>query len=130
SKSLPHQSVKDITHDEASEIYVNNYWAPLKCDAKPHPLDLIMFDTGVNMGNGVAVRLLQQAIGVTADGSFGPKSQAALDAKKDAIKSVATDYIAARDKRYHGLVEKNPKLAKFLKGWLNRLNDLKATAGL
>src|SRR5947207_5429615 len=72
SKSLPHQSVKNISHAEASEIYVNNYWAPLKCDAMPRPLDLVMFDTGANMSNGVAIRPLQQSIGFTADGSFGP----------------------------------------------------------
>jgi lysozyme family protein len=124
-KGLPTQSVKSITHAEAAEIYTNNYWIPLKCPNMTPPLDLVMFDTGVNMGVRTAVRFLQTCLHVTVDGDFGPKTQAALDARKSNIKPLVSAYLAARETRYHEIVAAHPKLGKFIKGWLNRLNDLR-----
>lgn len=34
-------------------------------------------------------------------------------------------FLNARIAYYMGLIAKNPKLGKFKKGWLNRVNDLK-----
>ena len=31
---------------------------------------------------------------------------------------------------YRGLAQKNPKLSKFMKGWMNRLNALRAEVGV
>jgi len=42
------------------------------------PLDLVQFDTAVNMGPGRAVRFLQQAVGCGVDGDFGPATERAV----------------------------------------------------
>src|SRR5689334_4156851 len=69
-KGMPSQPVRGITEPEAQDIYRAHYWAPLKCDSLPPALDLVMFDTGVNMGLKEAVKLLQLCLNVTADGTW------------------------------------------------------------
>ena len=105
---LPKASVKNLMRlvdkkntptDEVYDIYKHHYWMPLRCDLLKPPLDLIAFDTGVNMGVGVAKRFLK----VTRN---------------------TTKYLELRKDRYQFLVETHPPLKKFLKGWLNRVADL------
>lgn len=60
--SKPHQSVKNITNEEVSNIYYGNYWKAVGADKTiSYPLALMMFDTAVNCGVGTAKRLVQQA---------------------------------------------------------------------
>jgi lysozyme family protein len=122
------QDVKLIDDAEVHAIYAADYWLPPRCDLLATPLDLVQFDTAVNMGVGRAVRFLQAAVGCGVDGDFGPGTERAV-AGCDTGGTVA-DYCRRREAFYRGLVEKNPKLAVFLKGWMNRLNALRKEAGL
>lgn len=124
---LPKRSVRDIEHAEVEAIYRANYWAAAKCDLLSSPLDLVQFDTAVNMGVGRAVRFLQTSVGTTVDGGFGPGTQKAVDAADPA--KVVVAYCNERERYYRALCEKNSKLAVFLKGWLNRLNSLRTQIG-
>lgn len=74
------EDVRALTREEAREIYRANYWNPMRCGELPAGVDLMVFDFGVNAGPGRSVRLLQQAAGVTADGSIGPITMAAVGA--------------------------------------------------
>ncbi|WP_134497668.1 glycoside hydrolase family 108 protein [Microvirga pakistanensis] len=68
-------SVDDVRHldiDEASAIYRRFYWDAVRADELPPGLDLALFDLAVNSGPGRAVRLLQQVLGIEADGLIGP----------------------------------------------------------
>lgn len=122
------QDVKLIDDAEVHAIYATDYWLPPRCDRLATPLDLVQFDTAVNMGPGRAVRFLQASVGCEADGDFGPATQRAV-AGCDAG-GVVTDYCRRREAYYRGLVQKNPKLGVFLKGWMNRLNALRSEVGL
>lgn len=122
------RDVKLIDDTEVHAIYAADYWTPPRCDLLASPLDLVQFDTAVNMGVGRAVRFLQAAVGCDVDGDFGPGTERAV-AKCDAGASVA-DYCRRREAFYRALAEKNPKLQVFLKGWLNRLNALRREVGL
>ena len=51
---LPSQSVKLISKQEVRDIYLNNYWAAMKCDDLPAGYDLCVFDAAVNSGTGRA----------------------------------------------------------------------------
>src|SRR3712207_3714185 len=108
-------------------IYEAGYRTP-RCDLLPRPLDLVQFDTAVNMGVGRAVRMLQAALGCDVDGDFGPGTRRAAEAC-DAGAAVAA-YCDRREAYYRGLAKKNPKLAVFLKGWMNRLDALRREIGL
>lgn len=125
---LPKRSVRDIEDSEVEKIYQADYWAMAKCDLLASPLDLVQFDTAVNMGVGRAVRFLQASVGATVDGGFGPGTQKAVEAADPAKAVVA--YCYERERYYRTLAEKNTKLEVFLKGWLNRLNSLRARIGI
>lgn len=122
------RDVKDIDDGEVIAIYRGDYWVPPRCDLLHSPLDLVQFDTAVNMGVGRAVRFLQATVGCEADGDFGPGTERAV-ANCDLGQTVAA-YCRRREDFYRGLVAKKPKLGVFLKGWLNRLNALRKEAGL
>jgi len=124
----PTRDVKGIEDSEVNAIYSSDYWTPPRCDLLETPLDLVQFDTSVNMGVGRAVRFLQACVGCGVDGNFGPGTERAV-AQCDQGSAVAT-YCNQREAFYRNLVDKNPKLAVFLKGWLNRLNALRTAAGL
>jgi lysozyme family protein len=131
AKGLPLQDVAKMTEQEMREIYWVYYWQPVKGDEFAYPLALAVFDTGVNMGTVTAIRLLQRAINdllpqekwVAVDGKLGPQTITA--AKSLNAKTLALKLCDRREERYHAIVRANPKLGKFLRGWLNRLNDLR-----
>ncbi|XXT22748.1 glycosyl hydrolase 108 family protein [Sorangium sp. So ce429] len=122
------RSVRGITRDEAIEIYAERFWAPLRCDRVSPPLDLVVLDTGVNMGTSRAVKLLQASLGVAVDGILGPQTLGALEAQRAALPALVSDYLARRGRYYRALVARTPSLGVFLGGWLNRLEDLEAAA--
>jgi lysozyme family protein len=122
------RSVRLIEDGEVRAIYETGYWLPPHCDELRSRLDLVQFDTAVNMGVGRAVRFLQASVGCPADGQFGPVTQGAA-ADCDLVSTIAA-YCDAREGYYRRLAEQRPKLGVFLKGWLNRLNALRGEAGL
>ena len=127
-RSLPPQDVKFITDAEVKEIYEGDYWLPPRCNQLPTKLDLVQFDTAVNMGVGRAVRFLQGAVGCGVDGQFGPGTARAVAGCEP--RSALAAYCDTREAFYRRLVVANPKLKVFLKGWLNRLNSLRKEVGL
>jgi lysozyme family protein len=122
------RSVASIEDAEVRAIYEAGYWLPPGCDLLRRQLDLVQFDTAVNMGVGRAIRFLQSALTCAADGQLGPLTKQAA-AECDLNTTIAT-YCDAREAYYRGLAESKPDLGVFLKGWLNRLNALRATVGL
>lgn len=127
-QGLPPRSVKEIQDSEVQAIYETGYWLPPRCNELQRHLDLVQFDTAVNMGPGRAVRFLQAAVGCTVDGGFGPNTLRAVDGCDLGATLVA--YCNEREAYYRRLAERNPKFKVFLKGWLNRLNALRKEVGL
>lgn len=123
----PKQDVKQITDEEVQAIYQQDYWRPAGCDRLKAKLDLVQFDTAVNMGTNRATKILQSAVGVGSDGKFGPATQKACDACD--LGTALIEYCEIREGLYRRFAQ-GPGQAKFLKGWLNRLNDLRREAGL
>jgi lysozyme family protein len=127
-QGLPQCDVKMIEHNEVLAIYEGGYWIPPRCDLLERQLDLVQFDTAVNMGIGRAVRFLQQAVGCGVDGDFGPATERAV-ASCDSGNTIVK-YCDAREAFYRRIVENKPSQAVFLKGWMNRLNSLRKQVGL
>ena len=127
-QGMAQRDVKLLTDQEMQAIYENDYWLPPRCNLLADPLNLVQFDTAVNMGVGRAVQFLQKSLGCVADGAFGPtteKAALACNAGDTVVK-----YCNTREAFYRGLAANNAKLATFLKGWMNRLNSLRKEAGL
>ena len=125
---LEQSDVLYIDPKEVDRIYAEGYWVPPRCPELARHLDLIQFDTAVNMGVRRAVMILQQGLGCKADGQFGPiTAKAAHHCDPDATMKA---YCDIREGFYRRLVGRKPRLKKFLRGWLNRLNALRGEVGL
>ena len=127
-QGLAVRDVRQLTDDEMHALYERGYWLPPRCNLLDTPLDQVQFDTAVNMGVGRAVRFLQQAVGAGVDGNFGPGTEKCVANCDTGTALVA--YCNAREAYYRSLAQRNPKLAVFLKGWMNRLNSLRKHVGL
>jgi lysozyme family protein len=80
NSELTAADLKRITDAEISDIYMSRYWAKVRAEELPDGIDLSVFDMGVNAGPATSIKLLQRALGVTADGIFGPITLAAVSA--------------------------------------------------
>jgi lysozyme family protein len=114
--------VKDLTRNQAEEIYRADYW---RWDAISDPAIAIkLFDIGVNCGTGTSIKLLQKAVNklvqppIAVDGQLGPGTLSAANAQPpDALLQALCQ---AQVEYYQAIVERNPSQSVFLKGWLNR----------
>ncbi|MBK8387227.1 MAG: hypothetical protein IPL11_17170 [Candidatus Accumulibacter sp.] len=114
--------LKALTKREAAEIYRANYWLPMRCGDLPRGVDLMLFDFGVNAGPRTSVKLMQRAVGVTADGSLGPLTLAAATAT-DAGKLI--DALAEARLAYYRSLD---NFDVFGAGWSKRTADVAALA--
>jgi lysozyme family protein len=108
-----------------SDIYDISYWQPF-CPQCPDGVDYVFFDSSVLNGPGRAAKWLQQAVGVDPDGHIGVITLTAL--KSANPKDVVVKMSGFRADNYNELVAANPKLKKFLKGWLSRTTRVQTDA--
>lgn len=101
SKGLGAKDVWNISDEEKYEIYSKGYWVAAGCDKlEDHRLAISVFDFAVN--GGVSRSLKYLALSPNGYDQFNQN----------------------RIGCYNKLVEKNPKLSKYIKGWTNRVNAL------
>lgn len=72
-------AMKDLTLDFAKSVYRKKYWDACRCDQMPDPIRYPLFDAAVNSGPGQAIKWLQLAVGVKADGVIGPITQQSVN---------------------------------------------------
>lgn len=119
---LPKRNVKYITPAELCAIYKHRYWDKVAGDRLPPGLDYCLFDFAVNSGPSRAVRYLQEALGVTADGKIGP-------ATLDAIEAVPTDaLIQAVCNMRLAFLKRQPTFPRFGNGWSRRVQEVRVKA--
>jgi lysozyme family protein len=114
--------IRALTKAEAQVIYRKLYWDRVSGDSLPAGIDLCVFDFGVNSGPSRAVKSLQAALGVKADGWVGEKTLAAI-AERDPKKLI----VELCDRRM-AFLQKLPTWKTFGKGWANRVADVERRA--
>ena len=114
--------VRNLTKDEAQEIYRAKYWNVMRCNDLPPGIDLMVFDFGVNAGPQRSVKLLQKSAGVTTDGSVGPITLAEVRAADPA--ALIARFAQGRMDHYRSL----PTFETFGRGWTNRTEAIRAAA--
>jgi lysozyme family protein len=120
----PGVDIASLTLDGARHLYQQGEWNAVQGDALPAGWDTAAFDCCVNNGSGEAIRLLQSTLSnVSVDGDLGPKTLAALNAAAGRPELLRM-YLLARCGYYRRIVANHPGDGKFLRGWLNRVNDL------
>jgi lysozyme family protein len=95
-------------------MYEMKYWRTSYCEKLPRGLDLLVFSMAVNAGSGRSVKLLQDAIGVVADGVIGPNTMARINEAN--VETLIDKFSEARTAFYKGL----KTFPVFGKGWLSR----------
>ena len=83
-RAFPHVDIKNLTRDQAIQIYRTEYWAKVKGDELPDAIAYAMLDAAINSGWERSIMWLQKAVGVADDGKFGPITRAAVAAANPA----------------------------------------------
>lgn len=118
-KSFPDVDIRNLTEADVISIYKKIYYDPCKCDfINDELLALHVFDFAVNAGIGRAIKTLQSVAYVNVDGIIGNKTIEKVNSG-----SYSDKYKQARIDYYNSIGK--GKNAKFLKGWINRVNNLK-----
>ena len=99
-RAHPNEDIRNLKMDRVTKIYENDYWIPAGCEALPLCEAVAVFDTAVNCGVSRAKRWLRES--------------------KD-----LKEFLEKRRMHYYQLADDNPKFHKYIRGWINRLNDLK-----
>jgi lysozyme family protein len=109
------EDVRNLKRDEAIQIYKAFYWDRARCDSMPPSTALLVFDGAVNHGVSRSAKILQEALGVPADGRIGPRTLAAATAMEP--KALLTE-VAARRMHFYATL---PGFLTFGLGWSRRL---------
>ena len=110
------EELRHIAPETVRSIYEKRYWEPAGCAEMPSGLALMHFDAGVNHGIGTAIRILQTALGVDADGEIGPITRRAI--RENNMKRTLQRYADGRRRRYRSLSH----FWRFGRGWLRRVD--------
>lgn len=112
------KDLRDLTLDQAEQIFREEYWTKCFCDTMPSPVAQVHFNYAVNTGFAQSIKFLQMALTQYVDGDFGPITRAALKAAKNPM-TVAMTMINYADAFYHTLA-KQPRFAADESDWINR----------
>jgi len=129
--SHPGVDIPGLTLDQASALYHQGEWTECRADDLPKGIDTAVFDCAVNNGVRTSIILLQRALlacgapGIEVDGLIGPATLGTVawicsESKWGLIGRL----LELRREHYGNIVLQHPADAMFLRGWLNRVNDL------
>lgn len=107
AQGKPSRDVYTITPDEVAEIYKAQYWDKIHGDDLPEGVDYVVFDAGVMSGPSQAIKWLQRAVNVAADGVIGVSTLTAIKEYPDG------DY----DKLVQGVCDARLNFCRHLKTW-------------
>lgn len=116
-RAYPHVDIRNLTREQAKEIYRQDYWLALRADDYEGAIGFQLFDMAVNSGLGAASRTLQRAVGATEDGKIGPVTIGLMHELGTA--KVLARFNAERLEHLTFL----PTWERFGKGWARRIAD-------
>lgn len=118
--------VWNASNEDVADIYHSNYWNPY-CDSLPAGVDLVFFNTSVNSGRQQAVKELQRALGISADGMMGMITMSALNSNNTSTRQSAF-LIKDMCERRRAYYKQLKTFWKYGKGWLGRTDRVEKAA--
>jgi lysozyme family protein len=110
-----------IALNNAKIFYENQFWHHINGDSINNDRTAaLLMSASVNIGISTAVKLIQNVLQVSADGILGLATLHELNSKDP--QSINDMYRAVWNTHYRNIVDANPNDAKFLQGWLNRVD--------
>lgn len=113
----PARDVAALTEEMARKFYEDVYVTPFEWIRKDGLRNLVI-DSAIQHGTPRAVRWLQSAAGVGADGVAGPETRARVN--QDLLDGLYPKVLKTRIKFYGDIVSRDPGQARFINGWLVR----------
>lgn len=111
-----------ITPKEWLHIFKKGYWDKMKADQiENQSIAQLCVDMCWGSGPITSIKKIQSTLGLKADGIVGPKTLAALNGDPEKVFYTLWNMRKAWLEKI--ALKGNNK--KFLRGWLNRLNDIK-----
>ncbi len=126
-RSYPHlgaNGIRSLTVEQAKDIYYRDWWRRLRCpEIHDDRVAQKYLDTSVNVGRSAGTKILQRALrevgqSVAVDGKIGPQTLTATNRADPDTLLAAVRRIQAE--HYRALIRRNPRLAKFERGWMTR----------
>ena len=121
-KNMTCKDLKEITQAEWDLIFKEGYWDRWRADEIENQSIANLLVDWCWASGIYGIKLPQRVLGVKDDGIVGRKTIAAINDYPDQ-EELFNKLWARREKHFRDIA-KNGK-EKFLKGWLNRLNDFK-----
>jgi len=125
-KYIGHQVTQDdmkaLKKEDVKPLYKRDYWDAVKGDSLPAGVDYAVFDFAINAGSSAARKMIQKALGVTADGAIGPATMKAIQ-EADAL-DLLEKFSHSKEAFYKPL----PTFQTYGKGWLKRVADVQTSA--
>lgn len=126
-KGLPAPSQKDlknIIQEEWEDIFKNMYWDRWKADYINSQSVANLLVDWVWTSGVYGIKFAQRILKVVDDGLVGNKTLSAINNYPDQM-ILFKNLWERRKQHFTSIANSSPGNKKFLKGWLNRLNDLK-----
>ena len=116
-------TLRYMSNKEWEDIFREHSWDVWKADKiASQRVANICVDWSWMSGATRVIKKVQKLLGVTVDGIVGQKTLSAINGHSaDALFGQIKEL---RKKYYNGIVKQDPTQQVFLKGWLNRLDDL------
>jgi len=131
-KTLSADDVRNMTQQEAEKIYEAWYWRPMHLDRiTDQNVAIALFDRAVLNGLTGVSRHVRVVCG-EAEKGYGDKAN--FDELIDEVNSMNpvkfVMFLADRcDSKHRATVAADPSQARFLRGWLNRVNRMRKILG-
>lgn len=119
--SVTAAQVKAMSRQEAEDIYLRSYWSQAGGDIMPPGLDYFVFNNGVMSGPTRAVKVLQEVLGVRADGHVGEQTLAAVRRFPGGITTLIRAYSDAYMRYLRSLTNAKTGFPKNGRGWTIRI---------
>lgn len=118
------KQLKEITIAEWTDIFKSMFWDRCKGDQINNQSIANLIVDWVWTSGVYGIRFSQRVLGVKDDGIVGPNTLSIINNYPDK-KELFKKLWDRRKQHFESIAKSRPGNAKFLKGWLNRLNDLK-----
>lgn len=115
-------AMRALGPQDVAPLYKSQYWDKIRGDSLPAGVDYACFDLAVNSGVSRAAKILQKAVGVSADGIIGPATLDAIASSN--ARDLATEICDLR----LNFLQTLPTWSIFGKGWGRRVAEVEKVA--
>jgi lysozyme family protein len=128
SGAIKFNTVYPELESAVKSLIKSKYWDTMALDSMNNQdIANILADFKVNGMTKTAQQRIQSFVGANPDGAIGSKTVASINAYKEPRKLF--DFIYEIRKAHYENLAKNPSQQQFLKGWMNRINYIRDSAG-